>query len=194
MKKLYILRHAPTRWNELKLIQGQSNTPLGEEGIRIAQLWQIPFETKDLLCLSSPLKRCVETAEIMGFRPSVEPLLIEMNWGIFEGKTLRDLYDEMGSMMAEFEALGIDFLPPMGESPREVRRRVKKCIDQYLSTPQDLLIFSHKGVIRALYSLATNWDMKDDPKDKLKDNTAHCFTISPTGDVSIDRLNIPLIP
>ena len=50
------------------------------------------------------------------------PALIEMDWGQWEGHRLADLRRRHGSRMSEMEALGLDLLPPGGESPGDPGR------------------------------------------------------------------------
>lgn len=64
--KLYFIRHGKTDWNEKGLLQGISDIPLNENGIKDASLAkeflkEIPFD----FCVSSPLKRALKTAEII---------------------------------------------------------------------------------------------------------------------------------
>ena len=56
--KLYIMRHGETAWNVEGRLQGQSDTELNENGVRLAKvtaegLKNIPFD----LGISSPLRR-----------------------------------------------------------------------------------------------------------------------------------------
>lgn len=86
---LYIVRHATTDWNEKKKLQGQTDIPLNEAGKNMALLAKEKY--KDLhfdVCYSSPLKRAVETAQILiGDRVPIilDNRLLEMNMGVFEG-------------------------------------------------------------------------------------------------------------
>lgn len=194
MFKCWILRHAPTIWNEMGLIQGLSDIPLSEAGIQTAHSWQLPDKIKRLKAYSSPLKRAFETAEILGFDPIVEPLITEMNWGQFEGERLDYLRMENPQMMLDNEAKGLYFFPPMGESPFEVQGRLKKFFDRESIANQDIILITHKGVIRSLYSLATGWDMVGEPPHKLKDQSLHSFIIRSPGDITLDQVNIPLLP
>ena len=64
--RLYIIRHGETDWNTAGRLQGQADTQLNEKGIRLAQITAegmktIPFD----LCITSPLKRARQTAEII---------------------------------------------------------------------------------------------------------------------------------
>ncbi|MDO4266635.1 MAG: histidine phosphatase family protein [Eubacteriales bacterium] len=61
--RLYIIRHGETDWNRRRLLQGHSDVPLNENGIRLAEvtgeaLCGIPFD----LCIAGPLTRTRQTA------------------------------------------------------------------------------------------------------------------------------------
>jgi probable phosphoglycerate mutase len=112
-----------------------------------------------------------------------------MAWGDWEGKSLSALRAALGDAMAENEARGLDFRPPGGESPRDVQRRLRPLLERL----QEPTIFvTHKGVLRALYALASAWTMRDKPSEKLRDGCAHAFQIAPDGTASVAELNIPL--
>lgn len=64
--RLYIIRHGETQWNVEGRLQGQTDTELNENGIRLAKITaegmkEIPFD----LGISSPLTRAKKTAEIV---------------------------------------------------------------------------------------------------------------------------------
>jgi len=190
MTRLVILRHGPTTWNAEKRIQGRSDIALSDAGRDVVGKWHLEPAFRGFECVVSPLVRARETARILGLEPvRVEPQLIEMNWGDWEGLRLPDLRVELGNGMVENEKRGLDFRPPGGESPRDIQVRLGGWLRD---VHQPTVAVSHKGVIRALYALACNWDMCDDPPEKLRDGTAHSFIIDPQGIPSVERLNIPL--
>ena len=87
--KLYMVRHGETDWNKARKIQGQVDIPLNAFGRHLAEetgkgLASIPFEA----CISSPLERAVETAElILEGRPVpifTDRRIIEMAFGVWE--------------------------------------------------------------------------------------------------------------
>ena len=87
---LYFIRHGETSWNVEGKMQGQTDIPLNENGIRLAEetaegMKEIPFD----LCITSPLSRARQTAEIvLGGRkvPIIEDARIEeLSFGNWEG-------------------------------------------------------------------------------------------------------------
>ena len=191
MIPLLVIRHAPTAWNADKRIQGRADIPLGDAGRALARAARLPAEWHGARCLSSPLFRALETALLLSLEPEPEPRLIEMDWGAWEGRRLTELRQELGAAMAEKEARGLDFRPPGGESPREVQERLRPLLAE-LAGPA--VFVTHKGVLRALYALATGWDMRAKAPEKLADACAHAFQVAPGGAVIVAELNIPLEP
>jgi broad specificity phosphatase PhoE len=99
-------------------------------------------------------------------------VLIEMDWGRFEGRTLADLRAELGETLARNEARGLDFRPPGGETPREVTQRLQLWLAGLPAADGDALVVTHKGVRRAFLALATGWDMRCPPPVRLRDHEA----------------------
>ena len=110
--KLYILRHGKTQWNALRKVQGAADIPLAEEGISLARkvgetLKDVPFD----LCFSSPLKRAIQTAElVLGQKADRIPVILdkriqEIDFGALEGTQFKDEKGNWG-----FTAFGRTFL------------------------------------------------------------------------------------
>ena len=189
MTSLLVIRHGATDWNRRGLIQGRIDRQLSQQARReLAQL-RVPPGWSGASCLSSPLRRATETARLLGLDPRPEPRLIEMAWGEWEGKTLAELRAQHGESMIANEAKGLDFCPPGGESPRDVQRRLCSLLAE-LSRPT--IFVTHKGVLRALYALATGWTMAEKSPHKLLDGRAHAFEVAADGTPRVVELNIPL--
>ncbi|HEY9536178.1 MAG TPA: histidine phosphatase family protein, partial [Kiloniellaceae bacterium] len=99
---------------------------------------------------------------------------------------------DLGAGMAANEARGLDFRPPGGESPRDVQDRLRPLLAELADAGEDVVAVSHKGVLRALYALASGWDMRGKPATKLADACAQAFTLEAGGVPRVERLNIPL--
>ena len=85
-----LVRHGMTRGNEERRYIGITDEPLSERGRKLAE--QCMYEMPEIV-FSSPLKRCVETAEIL--YPDQDIYIIEelreCDFGIFEGKNAEEL-------------------------------------------------------------------------------------------------------
>ena len=193
MLDFYFIRHGQTQWNKEKKLQGRTNIPLNQQGIDQISAYKLPAKFADLTWFCSPLLRARETAELLGVNAASENLLIEMNWGQWEGFTLKQLQQKDPIGFAQAEALGIDLMPADGESPRLVGERISHWAQQLAMTSlsQQLGCISHKGVIRAVYAMATDWNMKSKAADKLDYHCAQHFCFD--GETwSVGQLNIPL--
>jgi probable phosphoglycerate mutase len=51
---------------------------------------------------------------------------------------------------------------------------------------------AHRGIIRALYALATGWDMKGEPPVRLASEALHFFAVQADGTLGVERLNVPI--
>ncbi|MBE6811389.1 MAG: histidine phosphatase family protein [Ruminococcaceae bacterium] len=107
--------------------------------------------------LSSPLKRCTQTAEIIF--PDLKPLvfedLIEYDFGEFEGQTAEELQSDpaFGAWLKG----GGESAPPYGESNEDFSIRVRNCfemiVDGLLQTGVDnAAIITHGGVMMTILS------------------------------------------
>ena len=188
MTQLLVIRHAATDWNEAGLMQGRADRALSEAGRAWCRAVRLPAEWRVAQCLASPLSRAMETARLLGFDPTPEPRLVEMDWGDWEGQSLQALRASQGDAMARNEARGLDFRPTGGESPRDVQARLKPFLAA-LAAPT--IAVTHKGVLRALYALATGWDMKAKAPDKFLNGHAHAFSVT-HGTPTVAALNIAL--
>jgi len=186
---LALIRHMPTVWNKEGRLQGQRETELDSDAI---PSWHWPDELAGFRVLCSPLARARETAQRLGVAPVIEPRLIEMSWGEWEGCTLPQLRTVFRGSLDELEAQGLDFRPPGGESPRDVQARVRPLLAEIAASGTPSAAVTHKGVIRAIFALASGWDMLGEPPHKLSWSAAHVFRLDPAGSPAIECLNITL--
>lgn len=198
--RLALLRHGPTAWSRAKRIQGLSDQPLDPEGRAEVARWRLPEEFIEALWVTSPLERCRETAALLANSHrrrgsiAVEPRLIEMDHGQWEGERLADLRDRLGPVMAAREARGLDYRAPGGESPRDVQARLGSWLLEIGAAGGQVLAVTHKGVMRALYAQATGWDMTAKPPVKLRNAALHLFTVAADGGLALGQLNLRLLP
>jgi probable phosphoglycerate mutase len=192
MTRLAVLRHAATEWNAAGRLQGRADMPLSAAGRAELAGRRLPDELAGFVWVASPLARAVETARLLGGRPTIEPRLIEMDWGGYEGSTLAELRARHGAAFAANEALGLDLRPPGGESPREVQERLKPWLIELAASGRDTVAVTHKGVIRALLALATGWEMRGKPPFRLDWRRLHLFTVGPGGRLALARCNLKL--
>lgn len=193
MTQVAMIRHGPTAWNRRKRIQGWTDVPLDAEGRAWVTTWRLPADFAGWPVLASPLIRARETAEILLGRPvDTDPRLKEIGYGEWEGETLADLRDRLGTAMLENEARGWHFQAPDGESPARVFARVKTVLADIAASGRPHVLVCHRTVIRTVQATAAGWDMLGKPPGTLLDGCAHLFRLDPDGHPTLARLNIPL--
>ena len=189
MTRLILLRHGITAWNAEGRLQGRTDIPLSEAGLAALRNRRVPKHYSNLRWFASPLCRARETAAALNLQVAVAPVLIEMDWGDYEGQTLHELRQRHGTAFAQNEDRGLDLLPPGGESPRQVQQRLHPWL---MGLNSDTGAVTHKGVIRAILALAFDWPMLGRPPVKLDWHCLHEFRINADGRPELLAANIPL--
>lgn len=147
-----IIRHLPTAWNVQEKLQGQNDIPITlpiseEMHAKIIENKQklnemTPFD----FVLTSELIRTKQTAKLYGYEnTTVEPLLNELDFGYFEGKSKRDL-----EAIPEWKTAPLQVT--LGESLLHFQNRIFTFLEKYAHA-QSLLIFGHGSWIRGLLSI-----------------------------------------
>ena len=147
---IYVIRHGETAWNKSYLMQGRIDIPLDEEGINQAkkvkeEVDKIPFT----MCFVSPLSRAKETAEILlenrGITPIIEPRLVEMAYGEYEGTSRSG-----EGYLKQREKIAYRY--KNGESYLDVAGRVFPFLDELKRNyrDKDILLVCHGGVMRII--------------------------------------------
>lgn len=192
--RLALIRHGMTAWNREKRIQGRIDQPLSASGRRQLQALALPPWYRELRWYCSPLRRARETAEILGLDDyRVESALIEMHWGEWEGQVLKPLRRQLGEVMRANERRGLDFCPPGGESPRQVQARLQPWLERIAAADQAAAAVVHKGIIRCIYALACNWDMRGEAPVDFAWDAIHQFELDANGRLLPGYESIPLL-
>ena len=94
--KITWIRHGMTQANGEHRYLGKTDEPLSETGIRLLQEKKKEyFSSPPEFLYTSPMKRCVQTAELLFERkPILIPEWKEMDFGQFEGKNYEELTDD----------------------------------------------------------------------------------------------------
>ena len=194
MTMLAMLRHGETQWSHEGRIQGRTDVSLNAAGQVALARCRLPDEFSQWRVVTSPLMRCVETARLLGLENAApEARLAEMSWGRWEGCRLSELRAQLGEAMRDNEARGFDFHPPQGESPRQVLARVNSWLAEIALAACPTLAVCHRGVIRVVFAAALGWDMRGKPPAKLDWGALQVFSLDPSGQPALLRLNVPLV-
>jgi probable phosphoglycerate mutase len=141
--------------------------PLCSEGIEQSIKLKKFFSSVDIdKVYISPLKRCVETADIILDHKNIDRILVEdlteINMGKWEGKTFKYIKEQYPE---EFIIRGNNmdtYSPPEGESFEELQKRVMPAFENIIANnSKNILIIAHAGVNRAILSKLLNLPLKE---------------------------------
>ena len=167
---LYLIRHGATKSNKRHAYLGNTNEPLSNEGgeqiIFYNKSGRYPKEKDNLLILSSPMLRCLQTKDIL--YPDTRAILLpewkEIDFGRFEGKNYQDLNGDP-DYQRWIDSGGVTAFPG-GESRDEFVKRSMaglewciECMEDYKQKSAVCIV--HGGTIMAIMSSLTGGDYYD---------------------------------
>jgi probable phosphoglycerate mutase len=194
MTRLAFLRHGRTDWNAEGRLTGRADIPLSAAGRCEIAHRRLPEQFASAVWHVSPLQRARETATLLGQAASrLEPRLIEMDFGRFEGERLQELRARLGGEMQANEDRGLDFQPPGGESPRMVQKRLRPFLQEVAEAGGLHVAVCHKSVIRCAMALAYDWPMIGRAPVKLRWECLHVFSVDGDGGLHPVCMNMPLL-
>ncbi|MFY9178030.1 MAG: alpha-ribazole phosphatase [Caldicoprobacterales bacterium] len=151
---IVFVRHGKTRLNDLGCFIGNTDCSLSEEGLKEAE------KVKDFLrgmsfdrVYVSPLKRTVQTANVLGCEYVLDDRLREMNFGIFEGLKYKEIEQKYSDYLRSWNQDYENYTIPEGESLQDVFNRVDNFINDVRNKHKRVLAITHGGVIRCALSL-----------------------------------------
>lgn len=176
---VYLIRHGETAWNKQRRLQGQSDIPLNEFGVRLAEetregLKGVRFD----LGITSPLRRARETAEIIldGSPAKIieDARIQEISFGSYEGM----IYTKEKSEIPD-ENFGYFFTNPEryqptggGETLEELLARERAFWQELIATDayrdSTILVSTHGAALSGLLSV-----IKGNPIEKFWDCGLH---------------------
>ena len=159
--KIYVIRHGETNANREGVLQGISDWPLNEDGIKLAEITGknmkgIKFDA----CFSSPLVRAKQTAKLVlensdnkNVDIQIDDRLIEMNMGIYEGKSIKPDNLEVPVVKILLYKLNpfISGRFKNGESAGECCKRTQNFLYELAKKDYEcVLVSTHGGALRAM--------------------------------------------
>lgn len=195
MVELYIVRHGETDTNYTGKINGSAtNLSLNETGRQQVQYLKdhMDIDIKDFdEVYSSPLKRAIETAEILDHGTheiKTDDRLREINYGAWDGLLASDMiakypdgFDENGYLVEDYVKFSKD-----GETYQSVYQRVQGFIDDMSKKGDEkILVTCHGFITRAFVKLMTDtpditdiWEPENASATKFKiSNSGHKYLV-----------------
>jgi broad specificity phosphatase PhoE/ribonuclease HI len=150
--RLILVRHGETAMTVQRRYSGRSDVPLTERGLAQARAVAESLAGVSIdAVVSSPLERCVRTAEFLKAPVVVEPDLVECDFGDWDGLTFADVHERWPDRMAAWLAAP-DVAPPGGESFDTVSTRVQAAVARVRAQyPQGTVaVVSHVSPIKLI--------------------------------------------
>jgi broad specificity phosphatase PhoE len=161
--EIFLIRHAITHWHGESRVLGQNDIPLDDAGIAQAQalaqaLVRVPFAR----IISSPLKRALQTASLLGEathrQVTPDPRLTDMRVGEWEGMTYADLAkrEDYRALIADPSMATI----PGGETFEAARNRALDAVSEaHDASGGPLAVVTHCDIVRLLLCHYLNIDL-----------------------------------
>ena len=166
---LGLLRHGQTDWNIDLRLQGTTDIPMNQVGIKQIQTAAAQLAGDWDVILSSPLGRAKHSAQLvadyLGLSEIIEEqLLLERSFGIGEGLTYQQWHEQFSTL---------DEIPG-AESQHQVQTRSKLLLDHISSkfAGQRVLAVSHGALIRFVLSEVSNGEVPP-PGERLQNASLH---------------------
>ena len=195
---LYLLRHAATEANLANppRLQGRGhNPPLARLGVRQAEATRDFLAVRPIdVCYSSPLRRALQTALIVGAPHGLSPVplaaLTECDIGRWEGLDWQEIKYFDAAAYHNFMSDPATFGYPGGENFREVRERASAAIEDLLHQHEGkgILVVSHHVVNRIYLSGLLGLPLEQARQVSL-DNCGVSVVTRESGDTSVNMLN-----
>lgn len=150
MQQIFLVRHGETQWNAERRLQGQSNSPLTEQGQQQAKRVGERVAAYGIThIISSDLGRAKQTAEIIaeftGCPVSTDPRLRELNMGVLETRKLAELTAEEEQWRHSLINGSPQGRIPGGETMAEAAERMHQALNACRELPAGsrVLLVSH---------------------------------------------------
>ncbi|MDD6628482.1 MAG: bifunctional adenosylcobinamide kinase/adenosylcobinamide-phosphate guanylyltransferase [Lachnospiraceae bacterium] len=190
-----LIRHGSTAGNLQKRYIGTTDEALSPAGREFLENRKSAGNyPKAARVITSPMQRCLETAEILypDVIPEVYPEFRETDFGAFEGKTYEELMEDnsLQSVYQKWLDSGGTMAFPEGESMEQMKQRCVAGFERLLATLQsDAVIIAHGGTIMSLLQMyATPW--RDYYDYQCANGAGYLCRLELTGDNRLLRMEI----
>jgi broad specificity phosphatase PhoE len=159
MIEMLFVRHGQTHANATGYWQGWSDSPLNSTGHSEAEAIarRLAAEQKQIEALyTSPLRRALQTAQVIGTRLALSPRVLdqlkEIHFGKLEGVTLTEMEDQFPELYAQWQdKMDMTFRWPGGERRADFFARAAQACELIRTRHEGdrVIIVAHGGTIRA---------------------------------------------
>jgi len=158
MKRIFFIRHFESIANRNNIISGQADISVDDCVINLQKHQDSQFY--EVVIISSPLIRCIKTAETLKQKISstkdiiIDHRLIERGMGIWENERKEIIQKQYPEYFSERRFIYYK-TPPKGESFELFSKRVEALLIDlnYLLNNNDIILCSHNQTLKLLYAI-----------------------------------------
>jgi probable phosphoglycerate mutase len=165
--RLFLIRHGEIKWKKIGFLS-YTDLELTKKGILQAKKLALRLKNEKIDTIySSPLKRCYQTAKILSknlnCKVILAPALREVNFGIFEGLSLKEAEEKYPDLFFKRKKDKWNFKIPKGESYKEAAERVLKFLKKISKSKKNknIVLITHVTIIKILLKLFSNLSMEE---------------------------------
>ena len=158
-KRIYLIRHAQSEFNEKGIFQGRLDSDLTPLGFVQARLVAKFLEGEGIeAVISSPQRRAYKTAltigDILGLEPEVDERIREMSFGVLEGRNFWELFNEQREMMISWLKNPVRDPLPTQESMESFEKRLLSFIEDIKDRREkSIAVVGHGGTLHGMVCL-----------------------------------------
>jgi broad specificity phosphatase PhoE len=193
---LHCVRHGESVYNAEGRVQGQSDVPLSELGLRQSEAVAERLAALPVQALySSPLRRAMQTAELvaekLGLPIRTDDRLMELNAGVFQDRLRSELPDLYPDEFARWKSGDPDFVIPGGESRNDLQRRGLEALEAIAQAGHDeAAVVGHGRIL--IVTLAALLGREELSRSALQNGSITTLALSGDGRaelVTLDRVD-----
>jgi len=159
-KKIYLVRHAQSEFNEKGIFQGRLDSDLTPLGFVQARMVAKALSGEGIeVIIASPQRRAYKTAlvigDVLGIGVELEERIREMSFGMLEGRNFWELFEERRDVMVKWLKDPTKH-PLTGQEPVELfERRVSSFLEELkVRREERIAVVGHGGTLHAMVCLA----------------------------------------
>lgn len=153
--KFILVRHVETTGNYENRFAGVTETKYTEKGKE--QFIKLTEALKDYevdVIYSSPISRALNIANKVGKDTSTEvkvvDILSEMNFGIFENLTFKEVEKDHNEQWLKWEADFLNYQLPQGDSLQIFHNRIVEFVDTIKNNEGTCMVVCHGGTVQSI--------------------------------------------
>ena len=169
MTQIILVRHGQTAWNREERFRGHADIPLDETGFAQARAVakRIALQWKPNAIYAGPLERTIQTArptaELFNLNVQVEPVLIDVDCGEWQGLTPDEVRQHWPNEFDTYLHSPLKFQFPGGESLEAARlrafQRVHELTQEHVG--ETVMLVSHTALNRLILLSVLDKDSSD---------------------------------